>query len=54
MELYLVSEGDYADYRVIGIFNSHEQAEVVRRKYDSHNGGYSRIEKFELDKEEKK
>ena len=43
--LYLVSQGDYSDYSVLGIYSTPEKAEYAVRLY----GDDSRIEQYELD-----
>ena len=50
MTLYVVTEGEYSDYHIVGIYSTKELAEKVK-KY--HNGlyDYPDIEEWELDKD---
>lgn len=50
MTLYVVTEGEYSNYHIVGIYSTKELAEKVK-KY--HNGlyDYPDIEEWELDKD---
>ncbi len=43
--IYLVSDGSYSDYSVLGLYSTMEKAEYARTLYAAENG----IEKIELD-----
>ena len=44
-KVYLVTDGDYSDYRVLGAFSSREKAEHAKLLYAANNN----IEEYELD-----
>lgn len=48
MTLYVVTEGEYSDYHIVGIYSTKEQAEKVK-KYHSGWWDYPDIEEWELD-----
>ena len=50
MTLYVVTEGEYSDYHIVGIYSTKEHAEKVKKYY---NGlyDYPDIEEWELDKD---
>lgn len=48
MTLYVVTEGEYSDYHIVGIYSTKEQAEKVK-KYRSGLYEYPDIEEWELD-----
>lgn len=48
MTLYVVTEGEYSDYHIVGIYSTKEQAEKVK-KYYSGLWDYPDIEEWELD-----
>jgi len=45
MKLYMVTDGDYSDYRVEGIYSTREKAEYAKRLFHALND----IEEIELD-----
>lgn len=47
MTLYVVTEGEYSDYHIVGIYSTKEQAEKIK-KYRSGLYEYPDIEEWEL------
>lgn len=44
-KVYLVTDGDYSDYHVLGVFSSREKADHAKRLYAACNN----VEEYELD-----
>ena len=44
-KVYLVTDGDYSDYRVLGVYSSMEKAEHAKLLYAADND----VEEYELD-----
>ena len=45
-KVYIVTDGEYSDYSIEGVFSTLEKAETCQRLY-----GYDNIEEYELDEE---
>ena len=51
MTLYVVTQGEYSAYHIIGIYSTKEQAEKIRKYYSSDIYEQAEIEEWELDKD---
>jgi len=45
-KIYIVTEGDYSDYRIVGVFSSKERADAVLASYSNNSGV---VEEYDLD-----
>lgn len=50
-KVYVVTQGEYSDYRIIGLFSSKDKADQLIASYPpSCYSGQPRVEEYELDK----
>lgn len=50
MKVYVVTAGEYSDYHIVGVATTKEMAEVIKGRYNDHNGyDGAYVEEFETD-----
>ena len=53
MTIFVLTKGEYSDYRITGVFSSKELAEAAKAKMtegkDNYHAGYNDLEEYELD-----